>query len=389
MSHRHTLSMIHSNPKLSKTNHTPWIGRLNNVSNQSKHGKGVTLSGSKTVSKDENEAVRGNFSSLHDMVNFITIGTDATEKPHVTSKPSGVPVESVADQFVKLTSKVPGRPPFQSAVPEKRNSSFDQSVTVNSRKSSFVTNGGKSDEEDREKMTVDNNSISRLDQKQILLADNDQQPRGNGTFKLRIKLGPTLTNRRTSPTIFRHKPTTKTKLEAMYSENEETTGEVDRNLPNIVEQLENIAYNDTFEGSGEEKEIESEENSPNIDTKDTKETRLVNEEDIAIQRFPGLSWLEEDSGCTNSEIMKNVTLRGGINSGKFKDRGWMDDFRLCIKLCCLTKLCDLAFMLRNNCFTVECKSEELCEAVPVKTSAEKPPLLAYIYARSLPFAKRN
>ena len=381
------LPMIHSNPRLSKTNHTASIGRLSNSVNQSKHGKGVTLPSSKAASKAENEAVLGNFSSLHEMVNFITIGTDATEKPHVTSKPSGVPVESVADQFVKLTSKVPGRPPFQPVVKEKKNSSFVQSVTVNTRKSSLVSIGGKSDEEDREEIT--NNSTSRLDQKRILPADNNQQLRKNDTFKFDFTQGPTLTSGRVSPTIFNRKQTTQTKLEAMYSGNEEATNEVESNLPNIVKQLENIASNDTFEGSGDGKETESEESSPNTGTKDTKEAGLANEEDISIQRFPSLSWLEEDSGCTNSEIMKNVTLRGGINSGKFKDRGWMDDFRLCIKLCCLTKLCDLAFMLRNNCFTVECKSEELCEAVPVKTSAEKPPLLAYIYARSLPFVKRN
>eukprot|EP00112_Aurelia_sp_Birch-Aquarium-sp1_P020371 Seg523.12 transcript_id=Seg523.12/GoldUCD/mRNA.D3Y31 product="hypothetical protein" protein_id=Seg523.12/GoldUCD/D3Y31 len=113
------------------------------------------------------------------------------------------------------------------------------------------------------------------------------------------------------------------------------------------------------------------------------------EEDFQAQRFPGLSFVGEDLGCTNSEIMKNVTLRGGITAGRFRDRGEMADFRQCIKICCLSKQCDLAFMLRNNCFTVECKSEELCEAVPVKTSAEKPPYLAYIYARSTSMTKRN
>eukprot|EP00795_Rhopilema_esculentum_P008712 gene8712-14733_t len=113
------------------------------------------------------------------------------------------------------------------------------------------------------------------------------------------------------------------------------------------------------------------------------------EEDFQAQRFPSLSLIGDDVGCTNSEIIKNVTLRGGIKAGKFRDRGIMEDFRQCIKICCLSKLCDLAFMLRNNCFTVECKSEELCEAVAVKTTKESPPMLAYIYARSSAHAKRD
>ena len=113
------------------------------------------------------------------------------------------------------------------------------------------------------------------------------------------------------------------------------------------------------------------------------------DEDFQAQRFPSLSLIGDDVGCTNSEIIKNVTLRGGIKAGKFRDRGVMEDFRQCIKICCLSKLCDLAFMLRNNCFTVECKSEELCEAVAVKTAKESPPLLAYIYARSSAHAKRD
>eukprot|EP00794_Sanderia_malayensis_P012050 gene12050-13293_t len=105
--------------------------------------------------------------------------------------------------------------------------------------------------------------------------------------------------------------------------------------------------------------------------------------------MPGLSLIGEDSGCTNSEIIRNVTLRGGITAGKFKDRGKMEDFGQCLKICCLSKTCDLAFMLSNNCFSVECENEELCEAVPARKASIKPPTLAYIYARSRSVAKRH
>lgn len=101
----------------------------------------------------------------------------------------------------------------------------------------------------------------------------------------------------------------------------------------------------------------------------------------------GQRLIGEDPGCTNSEIIQNMTLRGGIGAGRFKDRGKMDDFRQCIKICCIAKRCDLAFMLRNNCFSVECVNEELCEAIPVRKMSKHPPVLSYIYARSV--AKRQ
>ena len=79
--------------------------------------------------------------------------------------------------------------------------------------------------------------------------------------------------------------------------------------------------------------------------------------------------------------MYNVTLRGGITSGTFRDRGKLPNMQECLRICCIAKSCDLAFMLSNHCFSVTCKNQTLCEVVTARTSGYKPQI-AYIYARS-------
>lgn len=79
--------------------------------------------------------------------------------------------------------------------------------------------------------------------------------------------------------------------------------------------------------------------------------------------------------------MYNVTLQGGITSGTFRDRGELPNMQECLRICCIAKSCDLAFMLSKHCFSVTCKNQSLCEVVTARTSGYKPQI-AYIYARS-------
>lgn len=90
---------------------------------------------------------------------------------------------------------------------------------------------------------------------------------------------------------------------------------------------------------------------------------------------------KEEGYCTNSEVMTNVTLRGGITTGRFRDRGKVPNMRVCVEICCISKTCDVAFMLKNNCFSVTCFNEKLCEAVRARSSMYSPKLV-YIYART-------
>ena len=75
--------------------------------------------------------------------------------------------------------------------------------------------------------------------------------------------------------------------------------------------------------------------------------------------------------CSNSEQKHNVTLRGGLSAGHFKDRGKVGDMQKCVDICCKEDHCDVALMLLENCFTVICHNKRLCESVPAKTGRYK------------------
>ena len=441
MPSRVPLTMVYSSAKPTKENRVVLIDRLSKVLSQSNNSKGmvrVSLPSRKIMVKTENEAIDSRPTSLDEMVDYITVGTsaqEATQRPQ--SKPSSdVPADSVADTFVKLTSKVAGKPPFAATATlhtlAQGNSSLEQKSALNIGQKSAANNG--------QKLVAKNGNMSPLSpghkfaidalrnrQKtaerdgQISLANNGQNSTFtdeitsviseqqlalingrnlavNSTRKLAEEKASNLLREQISTLIPGKRLSTSAgrkleqKFNALNVKQDETVTLVKSKLPELVKQLETTNSDQSFEESGNGIETEVDENSLKdlSQISENQNTEVFSDDDFQVQRFPGLSLLEEDSGCTNSEIIRNVTLRGGIHSGKFKDRGRMVDFRQCIKICCLSKLCDLAFMLRSNCFTVECKSEELCEAVPVRTAAEKlPPLLAYIYARSSPLAKRS
>ncbi|XP_002168146.1 neurogenic locus notch homolog protein 3 [Hydra vulgaris] len=72
--------------------------------------------------------------------------------------------------------------------------------------------------------------------------------------------------------------------------------------------------------------------------------------------------------CTHLDQKDNVTLRGGIKSGKFTKHGVVKDMNTCIDACCQDELCNVAFMPGTTCYTVNCYSETLCDAVPATPS---------------------
>ena len=75
--------------------------------------------------------------------------------------------------------------------------------------------------------------------------------------------------------------------------------------------------------------------------------------------------------CTNSGQKHNVTLRGGLSAGHFKDRGQVAKMQECVDFCCKENHCDVALMLLENCFTVICHNKRLCESVPARTGRYK------------------
>lgn len=73
-------------------------------------------------------------------------------------------------------------------------------------------------------------------------------------------------------------------------------------------------------------------------------------------------------GCTHLDQRDNVTLRGGIKSGKFTKHGVVKSMDTCIDQCCQDKNCDVAFMPGTTCYTVKCYSEYSCQSIPAMPS---------------------
>lgn len=67
----------------------------------------------------------------------------------------------------------------------------------------------------------------------------------------------------------------------------------------------------------------------------------------------------------------------GINSGDFTDKGHVSDINECISKCCDTDTCNVAFVIKDTCFLVKCKSYQNC-GLKSAISEYYSPKIAYI-----------
>ena len=70
--------------------------------------------------------------------------------------------------------------------------------------------------------------------------------------------------------------------------------------------------------------------------------------------------------CQISPVSYNVSLYHGKGSGYFFDQGIVKNAIHCGEKCCHFTGCDIAFMLKNRCFAVKCKSTDVCKLVPAE-----------------------
>ncbi|XP_015765053.1 PREDICTED: uncharacterized protein LOC107343965 [Acropora digitifera] len=87
--------------------------------------------------------------------------------------------------------------------------------------------------------------------------------------------------------------------------------------------------------------------------------------------------LDSCSQYTVSNTVYNVTLSGGIKAGNFTDKGVVKSMGECTAFCCSDERCNVAFLIRNNCFTVACKNYDSCKMKPA-LSEYYHPRLAYV-----------
>lgn len=81
--------------------------------------------------------------------------------------------------------------------------------------------------------------------------------------------------------------------------------------------------------------------------------------------------------CSKMNPLVKVTLKGGLQSGDFTDVGKVTTLQQCYDICCQQEKCDLAFMLGQNCFSVQCKDKRLCMTTPAQPSIFNPQI-AYV-----------
>ncbi len=72
--------------------------------------------------------------------------------------------------------------------------------------------------------------------------------------------------------------------------------------------------------------------------------------------------------CRPSPIYREVTLKGGIHAGTYKDVGGVSKMEDCQKKCCEFPACDLALILASSCYLVGCADHKSCELQPAKRS---------------------
>ncbi|XP_074607782.1 uncharacterized protein LOC141860552 isoform X2 [Acropora palmata] len=92
--------------------------------------------------------------------------------------------------------------------------------------------------------------------------------------------------------------------------------------------------------------------------------------------------------CAKAKVLNNVTLKGGKKAGTFNNHGdvvRMDD---CQRICCEDKKCNVAFMLGKTCYSVTCKTKDLCDHTKAPPT-DYNPQLAYVRKMETPAEKET
>ena len=97
-----------------------------------------------------------------------------------------------------------------------------------------------------------------------------------------------------------------------------------------------------------------------------KAARITNKKSTRANRSSRQSKKSGTQSCPHGAVLNDVTLSGGRSAGRFKLRAISRDIHKCIKMCCESPSCDVAWVLGQSCFSVECHGRDQCK--PVKTS---------------------
>ncbi|XP_048578616.1 adhesive plaque matrix protein 2 isoform X2 [Nematostella vectensis] len=91
---------------------------------------------------------------------------------------------------------------------------------------------------------------------------------------------------------------------------------------------------------------------------------------------------KDKNQCVPSRIAYNYTLKGGKSAGNVEELGRVESVHECMEKCCDRDTCDVAFYLKDTCYSVECYADELCQSVPIKKSKTFNPTVVYMNKRN-------
>ena len=76
--------------------------------------------------------------------------------------------------------------------------------------------------------------------------------------------------------------------------------------------------------------------------------------------------------CELGNVYRNSDLIGGLGAGNFTDKGKVKSIEECMKICCESSKCTVAYMVELSCFAVACHNKKLCKTFkksPLESSA--------------------
>ncbi len=82
------------------------------------------------------------------------------------------------------------------------------------------------------------------------------------------------------------------------------------------------------------------------------------------------SYDSDNLECRTGAVHHNASLRGRVRAGLFIPTGYAKDPIECGKRCCDEAKCDMALVVNNECYIVECFHWTLCQVVPYQGSSE-------------------
>ena len=85
---------------------------------------------------------------------------------------------------------------------------------------------------------------------------------------------------------------------------------------------------------------------------------------VTTKPTPSTTFQPTMPSCTHSKLYRHVTLVGGLRAGNFTRMVELTNMNECVRRCCSERSCDVAILLRDTCFALQCSSPELCSARP-------------------------